>query len=154
MASNMSEFSRLRSELQAIDASGLSTADKGALAEARARLAFQRAGYQELPARLSRNNGFDGVFVKYGTDGKPVDIIINESKFTSTGQVSLSNTNMGRQMSPEWIDANIQKMMNSTESSVMETGFFLDANRSIIRTRANVLNAQGANRWNVLEIPR
>ena len=57
-------------------------------------------------------------------------------------------------MSPEWIDANIQKMMNSTNPSVMETGFLLDANRAIIRTKANVLNPQGVNRWNVLELPR
>jgi hypothetical protein len=117
-------------------------------------LVYQRAGYQELDARLLSNNGFDGVFVKYGADGNPVDIIINESKFTSTGRASLSNTNMGQQMSPRWIDANIEKMMGSSNPSVMENGYFLDANRSLIRTKINVLNPQGVNQWNVLYAPR
>ncbi|MES1191717.1 MAG: hypothetical protein ABUS47_11650 [Steroidobacter sp.] len=105
--------------------------------------------------RLSSNNGFDGVFVKYDTDGvSPLDIIINESKFTSTGKASLSNTNMGRQMSPSWIDANIQKMMNSSNPTIMENGFFLDVNRDLIRTKINVLNPQGVNGWSVLKAPK
>jgi hypothetical protein len=80
--------------------------------------------------------------------------IISESKFSSTGHASLSKTNMGQQMSPEWIDANIQKMMYSSNPSVMKTGFFLDANRSLIRTKINVLNPQGVNRWNTHYAPR
>jgi hypothetical protein len=153
-AGGIPELARLRGELRVLDTSELSTAQKGLLGENRASLAFQRAAYQELDAKLMSNNGFDGVFVKYGADGGPIDIIINESKFTSTGRASLSQTNLGQQMSPRWIDANIQKMMNSADPAVMETGYFLDANRSIIRTKVNVLNPQGINRWNVLVAPR
>lgn len=152
-AAGVPEFAQLRSDLKALNTSEFSTAEKGVLGEARGSLVYQRAGYQELPARLSSNQGFDGVFVKYGADGGPIDIIINESKCTSTGRTSLSNTNMGKQMSSACIDENIQKMMNHVDTSVMETGFFLDANRSIIRTKANVLNPQGVNRWNILNLP-
>lgn len=108
-----------------------------------------------MPARLSRNNGFDGVWTKYNSDGSIADIIISESKFTSTGKASLTNTKtMGRQLSPEWIDGNIQKMLNSTDPAVVETGLFLDANRSLIRTKANALDAAGTNRWNVINRPQ
>ena len=92
--------------------------------------------------------------MKYDSDGNPLDIIINESKFTSTGRASLSNTNMGRQMSPEWIDANIQKMMNSSNPGIMENGFFLDLNRSMIKPKINVVNPQGVNGWSVLKAPQ
>jgi hypothetical protein len=59
----------------------------------------QRAGFEELPARLKSNHGFDGVFVKYGADGKPTQIIVNELKFAKDGNAKLSNTDMGKQMS-------------------------------------------------------
>jgi hypothetical protein len=151
----MSDLVAARAELRSLDTSNFSTSEKGLLGETRASLTYQRAGYAELDARLPSNNGFDGVFVKYDSDGmNPLDIIINESKFTSTGNASLSNTNMGRQMSSSWIDANIQKMMNSSNPTIMENGFFLDSNSHLIRTKINVLNPQGVNGWNVLKAPK
>jgi hypothetical protein len=141
-------------QLRATDTSNLTRSEKGVLGEVRGSLAFQRAGYAQFGARLGSNHGFDGVFVKKAPDGTVVDIIINESKFSSTGRASLANTNMGKQMSSAWINENIQKMMNSTDVAVMETGFFLDANRALIRTKANVLDPLGINRWNVLQLPK
>lgn len=44
--------------------------------------------------------------------------------------------------------------MNSADSAVMESVFFLDANRSLIRPKANVLTPDGINRWNVINIPQ
>lgn len=150
----MSDLARLRGELKGIDTSRLSTFEKGALGEARASLAYQRAGYQELPARLSSNNGFDGVFVRYGADGSPVDIVINESKFSSTGSFSLANTKtMGRQLSSEWINGNIQKMLLSDDPAVVDTARLLRNNSELIRVKANALNPQGANRWNLIDLP-
>jgi len=79
---------------------GLSNAAKGEMGEAAARQTMIRAGYQELPARLPANQGMDGVFVKYGADGAVQDIIITESKYSSTGRASLVNTKRkGRQLS-------------------------------------------------------
>ncbi|HAS6360217.1 TPA: hypothetical protein RQJ98_000527 [Vibrio vulnificus] len=150
----MSDLVRQRAELRTVNTADLTRAEKGVLGELRSAIALQRASYQEMPARLSSNNGLDGVFVKYDSAGQPVDIIITESKFTSSGNASLTNTKtMGKQISPEWIDANIQKMMNSSDMSVMETGFFLDMNKSVIRTKANVLTPDGVNRWNKLNLP-
>jgi hypothetical protein len=142
-------------KLRATDTSSMTRAEKGVLGEARASLAYQRAGYEQLPSRLASNNGFDGVFVKKAPDGTVVDIIINESKFSSTGRPSFANTNMGKQMSPGWINENIQKMMNRFDDpGVMEAGFFLDVNRSLVRTKANVLDPLGNNRWNVLQLSK
>lgn len=140
-------------QLRAADTSSMNRAEKGLLGEARGSLAFQRAGYEKLPSRLASNNGFDGVFVKKGPDGTVVDIIISESKFTSTGRASLANTKMGKQMSPEWIDANIRKMMINDDPAVRATGRLLRNNSELIRTKANVLDPAGVNRWNVLNIP-
>jgi hypothetical protein len=106
-----------------------------------------------MPAKLPSNNGFDGVFIKRGANGALTDIIINESKFTSTGRTSLSNTNMGKQLSDSWIDANIQKMMKSDDASVRATARLLQNNPDLIRVKANVLNNHGVNRWNVLTLP-
>ena len=148
------DLARQRAELRSVDTAGLTAAEKGVLGEQRSMLVLQRAGYQEMPARLSSNNGLDGVFVKYDFSGNPIDIIITESKFSSSGRASLVKTiTMGRQMSPEWIDANISKMMNSSDMMVMETGYFLDANKVLIRTKANILTPDGVNRWNKVRLP-
>lgn len=61
---------------------------------------------------------------------------------------------MGKQLSSEWIDANIGKMINNADLSVMESGLFLDVNRSMIRTKANVLYPQGINSWNVFNLAK
>lgn len=140
-------------QLRATNTSHVTRAEKGLLGESRATIAYERAGYQQLPSMLSSNNGFDGVFIKKTPDGSVVDIIINESKFTSTGRASLANTNMGKQMSPEWIDANIRKMLVSDDPAVRATARLLRNNTELIRTKANVLDPFGVNRWNVLKLP-
>jgi hypothetical protein len=37
--------------------------------------------------------------------------------------------------------------------NVMETGIFLDMNKSIIRTKGSITSPEGANRWNKLTLP-
>ncbi len=128
----------------------LTTGQKGSLGEAAAARTLRRAGYEELPARLSRNNGFDGVWVKRGPDGRITDVIITESKYSSSGSASLTKTKtMGKQLSDQWIDGNIEKMLASDNPTVRATGEFLLEHRSAIRTKANVLDPEGTNRWNV-----
>lgn len=130
----------------------ISKAEKRVLAEQAAARTLARAGYEELPARLSRNNGFDGVWVKRGPNGEIVDIIVSESKYGAEGTASLSKTKTtGKQLSDEWIDANIEKMLESTDAEVRRTGELLQQKRSMIRTKGNVLDAEGTNRWNILE---
>jgi len=142
------ELARLRG----INTSLMSTAEKGVLGEARAALTFKRAGYKVQNARLPSNNGFDGVWAKFGTDGNPIDIIISESKFSSTVRASLSNTNMGKQMSREWIEANIRKMETSSDPAVRRTFRLIDENMDIVRLKANVLDPNGFNRWNKIKV--
>lgn len=134
--------------------SSLSNLVKGGLGEVAAVRTLQRAGYQQLPSLLPGNRGFDGVFVKYGAGNAIKDIIIVESKYAATGRASLPMTKtMGRQMSTRWIDANIQKLMDSGSRTLQRTGRLLDSNRTIIRPKVNVLDAQGVNRWHQVHIP-
>jgi len=133
---------------------GLTNAAKGTKGEAAASRTLQRAGYEQLPSNLTGNRGIDGVFVKSGVGGQIDDIIVTESKFSSTGYASLSNTNtMGRQLSGRWIDENISKMLRSGDPALESTGRLLRSNRSLLRTKANVLDPSGVNRWNRVRIP-
>ena len=127
---------------------------KGDLGEAAARRTLTRAGYNELPARLPGNQGFDGVYVRYAKNGAPIDLIITESKYSSTGRAYLTNTKtMGKQLSGQWVDANIEKLLDSNNSSLIETGRFLRKHKSLIRKKANVLDFREINRWNRINIP-
>jgi len=140
--------SLLRGNMKQTTGSGFSTAQKGALGEARTALTMRRAGFDELPARLPGNQGFDGVWAKRGSNGSIIDLVITESKYASSGKLRLTNTaTMGRQMSPQWIDANIQRMLNSTDPSVVRSGMLLQANRNMVRGKAAVLNPQGVQRF-------
>lgn len=117
---------------------------KGAIGELRTSFTLRRAGYDELPSRLPSNNGFDGAWVKRGADGSVTDIIITESKYAPDGVLKLANTKtMGQQLSSNWIDGNIQKMLNSADPSVVRSGMLLDANRHLIRAKGAVLDSSG-----------
>jgi len=135
-------------------ARGAAQAAKAAMAESAGAITMARAGYMELPARLPGDRGFDGVFVKFGPNGEPADIIIVESKYTSSGYASLSQTkNMGQQMSTQWIQANINNMLRSLDPLLRSTGKFLDNYKTLIRRKTNVMGPDGINRWNMLEPP-
>ncbi|MFT3684728.1 MAG: hypothetical protein QM783_07315 [Phycisphaerales bacterium] len=123
----------------------ITRAQKGELAEREAAETMRRAGYTQLESKLARNNGFDGVWVKRNADGEITDIIITESKYSSTGTATLTNTKtMGQQMSAQWIDANIAKMLQSENASVRETGQLLLENRGMIRGKLRGLGPAGA----------
>jgi YD repeat-containing protein len=125
----------------------LTRSRKALAAEGRARETLLRAGYAELPARLPSDHGFDGVFVK-SQNGQVVDIIITESKLSSTGRAYLTNTKtMGQQLSPQWIRANIDKMQASADPAIQQVGDFLHANFSLIRTKFNVMGPDMINHW-------
>ncbi|WP_218943453.1 hypothetical protein [Exilibacterium tricleocarpae] len=129
---------------------GVSRADKGLAGESAARASYLRRGYTEMQARLARNNGFDGVFVKRARNGRVVDVVISESKFSANGNARMSNTRtMGRQLGVRWINANINNLLEyPTGSPQRATGEFLNRNRNLIRTETNTLDARGNNRWN------
>jgi hypothetical protein len=150
----MSALAKQRAELKAVDTSGLSSAPKGVLAESRTALTMQKAGYQELPARLKRNNGFDGVWIKRDANGNIMDIVITESKFSSSGAASLTKTKtMGRQLSSEWIDGNLRRMRLSEDAEIRRTARILEQNRDLIRTKASVTDSSGVQRFNRINLP-
>jgi len=140
--------SQLRGNAKRTDTNKFSNSQKGRLGELRTAQTMRRAGYDELPATLPSNQGFDGVWVKRGADGNLTDIVITESKFSATGKLKLSDTKtMGRQLSTKWINANIQKMLDSPNPSTYQTGKLLDANKTMIRLKAAVTNPQGVQRF-------
>lgn len=150
----MSEIVSQRAQLRMVDTSDLTSIAKGDLAEARASLAYQRAGLSQLDSKLLSNNGFDGVFVRFDDIGNPTKIIINESKFSSSGYATLSDTtNMGKQLSEPWINGNINKMLRSDDVSVRATGQLLKANRDLIEIRTNLLTPDGINRGSRIKLP-
>ncbi|PHQ79003.1 MAG: hypothetical protein COB66_07725, partial [Coxiella sp. (in: Bacteria)] len=127
--------------------------DKGNLGEDTSDEALLRVGYQRLPSKLPRNQGIDGVFIKYSADGKPFDILIVESKFSSTGSYKLGDTKKGRQLSTTWIYATLEKMVGSQDPTVRETARTIRRYipEKIVRVKLNMLNPKGINRWNTYD---
>lgn len=78
---------------------------KGNLAENIMDQFFVKDDWKRVIPSLN-NNGFDGLYIKY-KNGIPVDMIVSESKY---GSSKLGNTSNGKQMSPNWIKNNINKM--------------------------------------------
>lgn len=132
---------------------------KGQLGEAAAQRTLQRAGYTQMPAKYGTNNGLDGVFVKYATDGTVKDIIILESKSRSKipallSKRVLSNTRTrGIQLSEEWFKKTMDDIAASGDAASQATRKILLANKDKIRLKVNVLDPNGVNRWNRAKLP-
>ncbi len=142
-----------RATLKGVDTGTLSYAEKGTLGEMRTALAMQKAGFEELPAKLPKNNGFDGVWVKRDASGKVVDIIISESKFAASGRGKLSETmNMGRQMDDKWIRLNIENMVYADDPEISKVGTFLSDNFDLIRKKVAVIDKYGMQKFNKLKV--
>jgi hypothetical protein len=101
-----------------------------------------------LDAKLPGNKGIDIVAVKYNNHGQVVDIIVSESKYRTHGVPDL-----GKQMKDEWLQGNIEKMLESTDPIVKATGVLLRDNEHLIRRKANLLDSTGANSWNRIKLP-
>ncbi len=108
--------------------------------EARAAQTLRRAGYRILPSKLEHGEGMDIVAVKDGAGGTLMDIIVDEAKARANGRATLST-------------ATIDQMRASADAGVRQTGNLLYANRGLIRTKANVLDVYGVNRWNRITLP-
>jgi hypothetical protein len=148
-----SQFGRLSSGLTSGTINvgeGLGIGARGALAEDAAANLRLSQGLEQWPSKFANGQGFDGVFVSR-VDGTINNIFVNESKYSASGNLVLNQTNtMGKQMSPEWIDANINKLMVSQDPSLRATGLLLDSNRALITPTANVMNSSGITRWILL----
>jgi hypothetical protein len=79
------------------------------------------------------NNGFDGVYIKKDAVGNVTDIIINEVKQVNNGAIALSSANtatgLPRQMTNDWIDNVIERMLQpNTSQSVKNLANLIKAN--------------------------
>ena len=95
-----------------------------------------KKGYTKLPSKVEGNHGIDGVYVKYDKNGNIKELVIAEAKF---GRSRLGKTSMGRQMSDQWIDGNINKMLRSDDVATRNAGRILD---DYINNRGGIYSKQ------------
>lgn len=95
----------------------------GLQSETLANKLFKQDDYLAYDAKIpgfNGNNGFDGVYIKKDASGNVTDIIINEVKQVNSGSISLSPANtatgLPRQMTDEWIDNVIERMLQPNTS--------------------------------------
>jgi hypothetical protein len=72
---------------------------------------------------INGNQGFDGVYIKYASDGTTVESVrIVEAKYGTAGLGSITRDGRKiRQMSNEWIDDVISRMLQSTDKGIRDT---------------------------------
>jgi hypothetical protein len=104
--------------------------------------------YDIHPSKLPGGRGIDTVASKSNVKGELVDIIVVESKFRTSGTPKLD-----KQMTDEWITGNIEKMRDSIDPAIRETGELLKQNQHLIRRKANLMYPTGTNRWNKIGLP-
>jgi hypothetical protein len=86
--------------------------------------------------------------VKYNSDGSVASVDLVETKFSTSGNASLSNTQtMGQQMSDQWINANITKMLDSGNPELVQTANLIQNNRSLVTRQLNVVVPNGTSVW-------
>ena len=95
----------------------------GLQSETLANKLFKQDDYLAYDSKIpgfNGNNGFDGVYIKKDASGNVTDIIINEVKQVNSGSISLSPANtatgLPRQMTDEWIDNVIERMLQPNTS--------------------------------------
>lgn len=81
-------------------------------------------GYKKLGSKITTLHGIDGVYLKKNIDGSIKELITVENK-TNTSHL---NPGPPRQMSDEWIQQRIEKMLSSSDEEVRQTGVLLKTN--------------------------
>lgn len=85
---------------------------KGDCAEAAMDAFYEKDGWEKLDGKRGRN-GFDGLYVKRNAQGRVVQWIPVDAK---AGSSKLSITQRGKQLSPEWIKANLEDLTQNAEA--------------------------------------
>lgn len=88
------------------------------------RLAAQ--GYRKLESKRDASHGLDGVYAKYDKDGELQQILLVESKTDSSKL-------RGGQMTDEWVDETVQKMLVHPNEAVRRTGELIMDNRHLVQ---------------------
>ena len=100
--------------------------EKGRLGDALTARHLTAKQYDKLNSKLDKVHGIDGVYVRRDHSGKPLDIIIVENKVDS------STLNPG-QMSNDWIEERLVRMMKHEDDSLRQTATLIRTNRNIVR---------------------
>lgn len=85
------------------------------------------------------NYGFDGVYIKKDYKNDISEIIIAETKYCETGRIKMTNTASGNQMSSEWINDQLQKMITSEYIDTRNTANIIFNNLDKIMTEVIVV---------------
>jgi hypothetical protein len=149
-ASSSEEKDGRGSSSSSSSSSSLTTAEKGAKAEARAVPVLSFKDYQPLDCRLPGNRGIDHTFVKYGKSGDVKDILVVESKFATKGgtpQLAWSNGAKPGQKVQQLSNGWMEKQMDAMKNIHPETYALLKQHEDKIRFKANVLDKNGTHHW-------
>lgn len=90
---------------------------KGDYTEAMMDSFYEKDGWEKLDGKRGRN-GFDGLYVKRNAQGRIVEWLPVDAK---SGSSKLSMTQRGKQLSPEWIQANRQDLIAKAEAECMRS---------------------------------
>ena len=99
---------------------------KGRMGDALTAKRLTGAGYRKLPSKISEIHGIDGVYVRYGGNGKLQGVLIVENKVDSASLAP-------GQMTKEWISGRVRKMLDHSNETVRQTGEIVQGNPDMVR---------------------
>ena len=99
---------------------------KGDLGDVLTGKLLESSGYEELPSKVNKTQGIDGVYVRQNDEGRLTEVLIVENKVD--GGILAEG-----QMTEEWINGNVEKMLVHSDERVRQTGQLVRENPSLVR---------------------
>ena len=108
------------------------TLQKGTIGDAATARKMTGKGYKKLPSKINGNQGIDGIYVKNNLDGSVHEIIVVENKVDKS-QLNRGTENRAPQMSEQWVENNIDKMLGSPDPETRKTAQLLRENADKVK---------------------
>ncbi len=98
---------------------------------------YKKDGWEPINGKRGRN-GFDGLYVKRSQNGTIIDWIATDTK---SGNAKLGMTSRGVQLSPEWVNGNLQDLLKIAEDKYSKAP--TTANQKQISDLKQIMRLQG-----------
>ena len=102
------------------------THSKGTFGDALTAAQLKRAGYMEVPSKITQIKGIDGVYLRHNNKGEMKEILVIENKVDSS-------TLAKDQMTDEWVKNNVTLMLAHPNEAVRHTGQLIRDNPNLVR---------------------
>ena len=99
---------------------------KGTFGDALTAAQLKRAGYMEVPSKITQIKGIDGVYLRHNNKGEMKEILVIENKVDS-------GTLAKDQMTDEWVQNNVTLMLAHPNEAVRHTGQLIRDNPNLVR---------------------